>query len=157
MRKKNYTPISKGSYYIRQETPIEIVTLEDNSYHVLVSIELDGIQGKMIIDTGASISVIDRNFIRNFDHKRIDAQLQSRTINGNINDIAIVRTNSLRIGNIGIGVIKMAAIDLQQVNEMYEKQLKRTVVGLLGSDFLVKGRATIDYHRQILSWLGKRF
>ncbi len=39
--------------------PVEIIKLEDNSFHMLVHVETDGVQGDMIIDTGASVTVLD--------------------------------------------------------------------------------------------------
>ena len=38
--------------------PLELVKLEDNSFHLLVKVEIDQIQGDMIIDTGASVTVL---------------------------------------------------------------------------------------------------
>ena len=43
-----------------QTVAVEIVGLEDNSYHLIVPVEINGIQGDMIIDTGASVTVVDR-------------------------------------------------------------------------------------------------
>ena len=145
------------SYFVRKCVPIEIVTLEDNSYHVLVNVEIDGVSGAMIIDTGASVSVIDRSVIDDIESKKIDLPLQSRTINGSIEDIVIVKMADSRIGSEFVGPLRMAAIDLQSVNEMYRRQLNRSIVGLLGSDFLYKNSAIIDYHLKCLSWNARRF
>ena len=40
--------------------PIEIVELEDNSFHIIVSLQIGSIEGDFIIDTGASVTVIDK-------------------------------------------------------------------------------------------------
>ncbi|MGL5681539.1 MAG: aspartyl protease family protein [Marinifilaceae bacterium] len=144
-------------YFVHKCVPIEIVTLEDNSYHVLVNVQLDGESGAMIIDTGASVSVVDRRIITELEKKKIDMPLQSRTINGAIEDIAIVRIDDFVIGKEIVGRVRMAAINLESVNEMYQRQLQRTVVGLLGSDFLYKNGAVIDYHLKTLTWRARRY
>ena len=40
--------------------PIEIVELEDNSFHIIVSLQIGSIEGDFIIDTGASVTVMNR-------------------------------------------------------------------------------------------------
>ena len=44
----------------RAVIPIELVELEDCSYHLIVKVDIDGIAGDMIIDTGASVTVADQ-------------------------------------------------------------------------------------------------
>ena len=50
--------------------PIEIIELETQSYHLIVKCTLNGEQsGDMVIDTGASKTVFDRDFVHNYQHK----------------------------------------------------------------------------------------
>ena len=58
---------------------------------------------------------------------------------------------ALQIGNHTIENIHAAIIDLQYVNSLYDKHLHRRVAGLLGSDFLVKHEAIIDYRNKELT------
>ena len=40
--------------------PIEVVELEDNSFHIIITLQIGSIEGDFIIDTGASVTVIDK-------------------------------------------------------------------------------------------------
>ena len=40
--------------------PIEVVELEDNSFHIIATLQIGSIEGDFIIDTGASVTVIDK-------------------------------------------------------------------------------------------------
>ncbi|MEG0795467.1 MAG: retropepsin-like aspartic protease [Odoribacter sp.] len=130
--------------------PIEIVELEDNSFHLIVSVEIDGIRGDMIIDTGASVTVIDPQI---FPEKRKDdqiVQMQSGSVTGQINRVTLLQAEHFKIGNRKIKKIQLAGIDLNYVNDLYNKHLQRKIIGLLGCDFCVKYGATIDYRRKEL-------
>lgn len=130
--------------------PVEIVRLEDNSYHMIIRVEINGLQGDFIVDTGASVSVIDRNLPALQASEKATACLQSSSVSGEIEDVKIIETQSLRIGGICFKNMSMAAIDLEHVNNMYHHHLHRKVIGLLGCDFCVKYQVIIDYRKKIL-------
>lgn len=125
--------------------PVEIVKLEDNSFHLLIKAEIDKIAGELIIDTGASVSVIDKTLCTEQWDKNSLFQLQSGSVSGKIEHVELFKANYLKIGGRKLKNISFAAIDLKYVNEMYEKHLKRKIIGLLGCDFFVHYQAIIDY------------
>ena len=59
--------------------PIEIVELEDNSFHIIVSLQIGSIEGDFIIDTGASVTVIDK--LTPFSYEPLDdvSEINSRS------------------------------------------------------------------------------
>ncbi len=70
---------------------------------------------------------------------------------GEINEVQLVNITALQIDNHTIENIHAAVIDLQYVNSLYDKHLQRRVAGLLGSDFLVRHEAVIDYGNKELT------
>ena len=94
--------------------PIEIVELEDNSFHIIVSLQIGSIEGDFIIDTGASVTVIDK--LTPFSYEPLD-------------DVSEINSG----GVCG------------------DKHLQRRGAGLLGSDFLVRHEAIIDYGNKELT------
>ena len=126
--------------------PIEIVELEDNSFHIIVSLQIGSIEGDFIIDTGASVTVIDK--LTPFSYEPLDdvSEINSGGVCGEINEVQLVNITALQIENI-----HAAIIDLQYVNSLYDKHLQRRVAGLLGSDFLVRHEAVIDYGNKELT------
>lgn len=130
--------------------PVEIVELESNSYHLIISLEINGIQGDVIIDTGASVTVIDKNLLEEQDILTTNVSIRSGSVTGQINDVKVIKTKSIKIGGISFKNLHLAAIDLNYVNEMYDHHLKRKIIGLLGCDFCVKHGVVIDYQKKIL-------
>ena len=138
---------------MRVEVPFEIVKLEENSYHLFVECIVNGNQkGDLVIDTGASKTVLDGQFLQDFQDVDIDQQeIQSSGLGGGVIDTQMVKIESLQIGELQVQEILLARIDLSSINKMYEKYCHRRICGLLGSDFLLEHGACIDYSRRIMS------
>ena len=132
--------------------PIEIIELEDQSFHLIVECTLNGEQvGDMVIDTGASKTVFDRNFVRTYQDQNIDNdELQSCGLGGEDINSDLVEISSLSFGDFTSETLKVVLIDLNHINKMYEKHCQRQICGLLGSDFLVNHHAIIDYQKKLL-------
>ncbi len=128
--------------------PLEILTLEDESYHLLVSVTINGdIQGKMVVDTGASRTVVDASLA--FDADESKEQPYTSGIGGQV-EVAFTNLDSLVFGVFELEDISLAMIDLSAVNEAYEKVSKQRILGLLGSDLLLKYKAKIDYKEECM-------
>lgn len=132
--------------------PIEIIELETQSFHLLIKCTINGEQeGEMVIDTGASKTVFDRNFVLNYQHKEKDKEdLQSCGLGGDDIESDLVEIESLSFGNFKSEILNVVLIDLNQINKMYEKHCQRQICGLLGSDFLLRHQAIIDYQKSML-------
>ena len=74
-----------------QTVAVEIVGLEDNSYHLIVPVEINGIQGDMIIDTGASVTVVDRQVFPEDLPEEADVQMTSGSVTGQIHVRGVYR------------------------------------------------------------------
>lgn len=130
----------------------QLIELEEDNYHILIeTIFQNGEKGKWAIDTGASKSVFDANQLNHFkitDNSNNDVQsagigeIQIETQTGVLSDV--------KIGEVEIKNWSVAIIDLQHVNKLYDQFTNETIVGLIGSDFLVKYSAIIDYRKQEL-------
>ena len=132
------------------QVPIELVRLKENSFHIIVKTEIDGVRGDMIIDTGASITVIDQNKVAEKTPEIQTNRIQSGSVTGQIQEVRIFKPAYLKIRNLKFKNKQLAGIDLQYVNEMYDEHLKRNVLGLLGCDFCVKHQARIDFKNKRL-------
>lgn len=125
--------------------PVEIVRLEDNSFHMIVKVEIDGCRGEMIIDTGASVTVIDQKLFPDYQEDQSTLKMQSGSVSGKIEDVHLIKVKEFKIGGRKIKNMSLASIDLNYVNDMYDQHLQRKIIGLLGCDFCVKYKAVINY------------
>ena len=135
----------------RVEVDLELVELEDSSFHLIVPVEIDGVHGDMIVDTGASVTVVERKLFPGKELEGAEVKVQSGSVSGQIEDVRIIRADVFRLGGRKIKDFRLAAMDLEYVNEMYDKHLSRKIIGLLGCDFFVNYRAVIDYSRKKLT------
>ncbi len=131
------------------EVPIEILTLEDNSYHLLVDVVVnDNIEGKMVVDTGASRTVVADNLSLKIIERTQEMRYTSG-IGGQV-EVSLTQLDKLKIGEFLLKEVALAAIDLSAVNSAYEKVTKQHILGLLGSDLLLRHNAKIDYKTHTL-------
>ncbi|WP_372751767.1 retropepsin-like aspartic protease [Labilibaculum sp.] len=134
------------------EIPIEIIELENESYHLLVSCKVNQSHfGDLVIDTGASKTVLDRNFVPAYELLgEQTSEMQSRGLGEGSLNTEMVKIDSFQLGGLQLRDFHCALIDLSGINEMYKEHCQREICGLLGSDFLVKHQAIINYKSEIL-------
>ena len=135
---------------MRYKVPIEIVELEKENYHLVVSsVFKDGSKGKWVIDTGASKSIFDQNLhelYRPLDG--MSEELHSAGFNDKPIKSAVAQLDSFSLGNFEIKEMKVAIMDLSHINALYLKTTQLNICGLLGGDFLMKYRVVIDYRKK---------
>jgi hypothetical protein len=132
------------------KVPILLITLEDRSYHIMVEAVFNKkIQGNLIVDTGASKSVIDYGFAQKFAHTIEEVEDQdSSGINALISQAHVGIIDRFAIGKLKIRDYQTVLLDLSHINQLYGKYSDKTIAGLLGSDFLVQYKAIIDYGKK---------
>lgn len=134
--------------------PVEVVELEENSYHILVNCIINGNEkGCFVVDTGASKTVVDSSFLKYYNSIETElGDMYSGGLGGEIPNMKIAELKSLEFGNFYIESPHIALIDLDNINAMYQHHCNRSINGLLGSDILVKYNAVIDYGKSIISF-----
>lgn len=134
------------------EIPIEIVELEDNSFHLLIECKINSNQtGELVIDTGASKTVLDKNFVGDYQKaEQVESEVKSKGLGEGSIDTEMAKVASFQIGELCIFGFSCALIDLSGINEMYRQYCNREICGLLGSDFLLQHNGIIDYSRRVL-------
>ncbi len=130
------------------QIPLELLSLEDNSYHLLVEVVLNqNSVGKMVVDTGASRSVLDANLP--IVMTRLEELPHSSGIGGEVTAF-FAEISCFYIGEFSLENTSFAFIDLSAVNQAYQKATEQRIFGLLGSDLLLKYKAKIDYEKLVL-------
>ena|SRR6218665_1148426 len=132
--------------------PFKVLSLDGEGYHLMIKIYINKKVANVIIDTGASKTVLDKtriaNYVKekNFDvHDKLSSGLGTNTMESQLTTL-----KSLRIGDIEIPDYQTVLLDLSHVNNSYEQIGLKQVEGVLGSDILLKYKAVIDYPKQEL-------
>jgi hypothetical protein len=137
------------------EIPLQIIELEHDNYHILIEGNFeDETPSYWIIDTGASKTVLDSNLNQFYANVESDNEedYQSAGINQGMLDTSVGRMFFLRFGEFKVINQKVALIDLNHVNEIYEKYTSFKIAGLLGGDILMQYKCRIDYNSKTIQF-----
>jgi hypothetical protein len=118
--------------------------LEPESFHILVDANLNGESFKLIVDTGASRSVIDKTYDSG---ERVEGVLDTVAVgfmSDNVN-IELAMLPSLLVAGKKFDVFPIALADLSALRELYMNITGFNVAGLLGCDFLVQNVSSINF------------
>lgn len=132
--------------------PLQIIELEDDNFHLVVSSVLpDGTEGMWVVDTGASKTVFNKTLSGNYS---IDSQRTEEVHTAGIGEKPLEtetgRLRSFLLGKMKVENLRVALLDLSHVNTFYSKATNLKICGLIGSDFLLKHQAVIDYKKKLL-------
>ena len=137
------------------ELPLKLVALEEDNYHLIVEGTFpDEEKACWIVDTGASKTVFDSTLEKYYTpaEAKSDEEFHSAGIS-----VGHIETSlgciSFCLGEIEIEELTVALIDLNHVNEIYNKYSDIKVVGLLGSDILKKYGCLIDYRSEKITFI----
>jgi hypothetical protein len=141
------------------EIPFTLLKLDDDSYHPLIEAFVNNVLCNLIIDTGASRSVFDLNFfnIPFVEMKHGKEIIPAGIIEGSIeNKSGII--SEFTLGEFKALNLEGVFISLDHINKLY-RQIENAplISGLLGSDFLAKYKAVIDYNKTILKLRNSSF
>jgi predicted aspartyl protease len=132
--------------------PIQILQIDNDGYHLLSTITINRKKANVIIDTGASRTVFDRERIKKFVKTR-SKKLKDKLSTGL--GTSNMESHHLEISSLGIGKIRIrkyatVLLDLSHVNNSYQQLGLLQIEGVLGSDILYKYKARIDYKKCVL-------
>lgn len=127
--------------------PITIQAIENDGYHLLTTIQINGKDALVIIDTGASRTVFDETRIVDFighnnltDHDKLSSGLGTNTMTSKK-----VMLEKLTLNNLVLNHYEATLLNLHHVNQSYQKIGVPTIDGILGGDILHDYQAVIDY------------
>ena len=121
-----------------------------NSNHIIIECFVNKINGRFIIDTGASNSCI--NFLSakkfNLDFKKSNDKASSAT--EDINETFYSKNNTLEIDNFKKYDFEIILFDMSYINNSLKEKEIKGVDGIIGGDILNEFNAKINYKKKIL-------
>ncbi len=132
---------------------IHFLKLDEEGLHLFVKAKINGKNCNMLVDTGASKTVMDKNFLKKKFPKLIAEKSEhiSSGLGTNTMRIEMVKIKTLKLGEKKIPDHEFAVIDLHHVNSMYEAHGFPQIEAILGSDLLLENKAVIDYGKKLLT------
>lgn len=137
-----------------QKILLELISIDGGGYHLGLEVMLNGKNAFLLLDTGASRTVLDKNQIDIYIHNQEIELLDEKStgLGTSSMDIHTTEISQLEIDHKKFENITLALIDLSHVNETYEKLGFKKIQGVLGSDLLYKYNAIIDYQKLELTF-----
>ena len=133
--------------------PLQIIDLHDDGFHPLLDVFVLGEQFKLVLDTGASKTAFDQSTLMQAN-QYVLLQPSDRLSTGlGTNTMAsfTAKITDLYLSIFLVPEFEVAVLDLSAINIAYAQLNHPLVLGVLGSDILMKYKAVIDYGKQLLS------
>jgi hypothetical protein len=127
--------------------PLKKLGIEHSGTHLIIKAKVNRKAAVLVVDTGASQTVLDKNRIHRFvkeksfkKHDALSSGLGTKTMESHI-----VTIDQMEFGNLKISKRIFILLDLSHVNESYSEIGLKKIDGVLGGDILGLFNAVIDY------------
>ena len=112
--------------------------------HYLLKACINGVEGKFILDSGASSSCICLSLENKFKIDSIENKIKASSATSNMEGTRLSKNNAIKIGKFR-GKINLVSIDMTHINRVLNEKETESVDGIIGADVLKKSKAVIDY------------
>ncbi len=130
------------SGFVAEDIPFQFI-----ENHIYLPVELGGKTCLWILDSGASITVIDNNFARELGLP-IEGKIKGQGT-GNLIDVSFTELPPFSLPGLEFDKQTAAVIE---ISEIFDRWLNMEVVGILGYDFLSRLITKVDYANEMLSF-----
>ncbi len=130
------------------QVPLQLISLDNNGFHLWVEVVVFGQSFMAVIDTGASSTVFDKTIISTLllhEHLLVASEHVSAGLGTVSMESFTVTVPDFKIGTLELPDFQVAVIDLSTINEAYANGGLGPVIGVVGGDILVAHSALIDY------------
>ena len=135
--------------------PLELIRLEDESWHLMALAEINGKDCHVLLDTGASHTVFDLQYLsRETASGGLSVESCGKQVTGlhaglieNLSGIL----DRFSLGGLVLEDFPAVFIDFSEMNGLYRQHADREISGLIGSDFFLKYKALICYNTLCLT------
>jgi hypothetical protein len=137
------------------KSSFKILELEQGDYHTLLNGSVAGVKIRIVLDTGASHSCIDKQFINQIfpDREMEKNEGVNAGIGGSDFEVLVTDLPDFKIGHYHQKLMEnIAVIDFTHINMAYEALNLKPVQMILGNDFCVNHKAVIDYEQKLFTF-----
>jgi predicted aspartyl protease len=135
---------------------LDIISIEDDGFHIFIVAAINGISCHLLVDTGASRTVFDAERIKAFlkeeeqNFEKIDKLSTGLGTNTMESHTAILETFSM--GDMTFVDYQAVVLNMEHVNQSYQKLGIPEIDGVIGGDILHELKAVIDYRKKEIRW-----
>ena len=127
------------------------VQMEKNAVgHFEVRALVNGISARLLVDTGASRTVIARGSVSHLKLAITESETKAGGVGTSEHAVAYGVVDTLELHSFHISPLPVGVIDLSHVNQALEAHGGRSIDGAIGGDLMGSRAAVIDYQHAIL-------
>lgn len=132
--------------------PLNIIDLHGDGFHPVLDLVIFNKPFKVVLDTGASRTAFDRDLLVQANEMAdiVASERLSTGLGTNTMESATAVIENIWIGDMMIPELEVAVLDLSAINIAYRELGHPEVLGVLGSDVLMKYNAVIDFGKKLL-------
>ena len=112
--------------------------------HYSLEADINGINGRFILDTGASNSCICSSLENKFNIISKETIEKASSATSEINNTKISKNNTIQIGKWE-NKINLITFDMSHINHALNEKKINSVSGIIGADVLKKSKAILNY------------
>ena len=112
--------------------------------HYLIEAKVNGIDGRFILDTGASNSCICTSLEDKFKVISNESKEKASSANSEMTNTKISKSNIIQIGKWE-DKINLISFDMNHINNALSQKKVSPIDGILGADILKKSNSILDY------------
>jgi predicted aspartyl protease len=132
-------------YFLANNGYVRIPLITSNIGHLQVMVRLQNESGFFIVDTGASITLIDKPFAKQASLNWTYPKEQVNISGGRAQELLEVAEVQLQIDQLAFQLPQLYVGDLSNINKALTQKGSRGISGVLGADILLARSAIIDY------------
>ena len=131
------------------KVPLQLINLQNDGFHLLVEVVIFGHFFNVVLDTGASKTVLDKTSVEKYiaTDDLLSSDKLSTGLGTNSMESFILYLPTFNIGKLKIENFEAAVLDLSSISAAYESLQLPPVIGVIGGDILQKHKAVIDYNK----------
>jgi predicted aspartyl protease len=141
---------------MKHKIKLDIIEIERHNFHVFIELNIAEKNCRLLLDTGASKTVFDTEKVLRFVKEVKIKANESKSVGLGVIEMEtkVVNLKKIQLGKLCIKKMEVAVLSISHVNTTYQLLNIPKIDGVLGSDFLMKYKAVIDYDKGILRLIG---
>ena len=112
--------------------------------HYLIEVKVNSVNGRFILDTGASNSCICTSLEDKFKVISKESKEKASSATSQMTYTKISKSNTIQIGKWE-DIINLISFDMNHINNALSQKKVHPIDGIIGADILKKSKAILDY------------
>jgi len=136
--------------FLKDKDYVRIPLVLTATDHFEIHAEINLVEGRFILDTGASNTCIGLDRIDHFNLISEESIIKAAGAGATDMETLVSKKNTINLNSWRYKKLEIVLFDLKHVNEALTAHNAEPVDGIIGADILKKSKAIIDYNKKCI-------